>query len=110
MKKTNSIPNEIVIHNIMNRAIEINDSCSELCRNFKIMESPQHEGIYILRWTTIDITNIEQPIQKYRYECFEKDGTPQLCSIYYQDQAKANEFFENLIPLYTQQFAVNHTL
>jgi len=97
MTKIKKAPSKIVIHKIMDRAIQINNGCTELCRNFKIMESLSHKDIFILRWTTIDITNIERPIQKYRYECFEKDGTAQLCSIYYSDQSEANAFFENLL-------------
>ncbi|TGV03591.1 hypothetical protein [Flavivirga rizhaonensis] len=99
-----------VIQNIMDRAIEINRGCQENCRDFQIMVSPMRENTLILRWTTIDISNIDKPLQYYRYECFKIDGTPQLCSIHYSNQEEANAFFWSLESLYNQQFAIDHKL
>lgn len=99
-----------VIQKIMDRAIAINKSSKECCRDFQIMLSSKHKHTLILRWTSIDISNIENPKQCFRYECFEKDGTPQLCSIYYTNQEEANAFFWSLEPLYKQQFAIDHKL
>ncbi|QKX05348.1 hypothetical protein HN014_10610 [Aquimarina sp. TRL1] len=99
-----------VIHSIMDRAMQINKECKEHCRDFRIMVSKTHVNTLILRWTTIDIDNIDRPVQCYRYECFEMDGTPQHCSIHYSDQKEANAFFLGLTTLYTQEFAIDHKL
>lgn len=99
-----------IINAIMNRAIEINKECAEHCRDFRIMESPMHKDTRILRWTTIDISNVDRPIQCYRYECFDIDGTRQNCSIHYSDQEEANKFFMSLTTLYKQEFSIDHTL
>lgn len=99
-----------VIQRIMLRAMEINKSCKELCRDFTIMESSKHEEILILRWRTIDISNEDNPIQYFRYECFKLDGTPQYCSIFYSNVEQANDFFQSLVPLHKQQFAIDHTI
>lgn len=97
-----------VIDSIMNRAIEINNDCKEQCREFKIMKSTKHKNILILRWLTIDISDLERLFQCYRYECFELDGTPQYCSIHYSNQEEANDFFNGLESLYAQEYAVDH--
>ncbi len=99
-----------VIATIMDRAIAIQNDCREHCRDFKIMTSKEHNDTLILRWTTIDISDIDRPVQCYRYECFELNGTPQHCSIHYADQEQANAFFSGLATLYTQQFAIDHKL
>lgn len=59
-----------VIHKIMDRAIEINKACKERCTDFQIMLSRKRKNTLILRWTTIDISNEDNPVQCYRYECF----------------------------------------
>jgi hypothetical protein len=97
-----------IVEKIMNRAIEINDSCKEHCREFKIMKSKKHKNTLILRWLTIDVSAIERLFQCYRYECFDADGTPQYCSIHYANQEEANEFFKGLKPLYIQEYAIDH--
>jgi len=97
-----------IIERIMNRAIEINDNCKEQCREFKIMRSKRHKNTLILRWLTIELSNVERLLQCYRYECFDLDGTPQYCSIHYSNQEEANEFFKGLAPLYAQEYAVDH--
>ena len=99
-----------VIQKIMDRAIEINKSCKERCRDFQIMTSPKHKNTLILRWTTINVSNIDNVVQCYRYECFKTDGTPQLCSIYYANQEQANAFFCSLETLHQQQCAIDHKL
>lgn len=110
MQKNKTTLDKSVIQKIMNRAIQISKSCKEACRDFEIMVSVKHEYILILRWLTIDISNVDNPIQKYHYECFEPCGTPQLCSIHYNNIEEANDFFLSLTPLYNQQFAIDHTL
>ena len=97
-----------VIQKIMDRAIELNGKCPEECRDFRIMTSPLREDVLILRWTAIDIEDIERPVQCFHFECFERDGTPQLCSVYYSNQEEANAFFNSLTELYRQQFAIDH--
>lgn len=97
-----------VIEKIMDRAIEINTDCKEQCRDFKIMTSTQHKRTLILRWLSIDMSNTDALFQCYRYECFDRDGTPQYCSIHYANQEEANEFFKELVPLYAQEYAVDH--
>lgn len=99
-----------VVQRIMDRAIEINKGCAEKCRDFQVMLSQKRENTLILRWTTIDISDIERPVQCYRYECFEMDGTPHLCSIHYANQEEANDFFWSLEPLYQQEYAIDHKL
>ncbi|AGC75808.1 hypothetical protein LX97_00493 [Nonlabens dokdonensis] len=99
-----------VIDAIMDRAIEINKGCKEQCRDFEIMLSRKRENSLILRWTSIDISNEDNPVQQYRYECFQTDGTSQMCSVHYADQDEANEFIWSLEPLYHQQFAIDHKL
>ncbi len=97
-----------VIDKIMDKAIEIGMECKELCRDFRIMESPERSKVLILRWTTIDMSNIDNPIQCYHYQCFELDGTPQNCSVYYSNQDEANEFFFTLKTLHKQLFSIDH--
>ncbi len=99
-----------VIDAIMDRAVEINKACKEQCRDFEIMLSRKRENSLILRWTSIDISNEDNPVQQYRYECFQTDGTSQMCSVHYADQDEANEFIWSLEPLYHQQFAIDHKL
>lgn len=99
-----------VIDAIMDRAVEINKTCKEQCRDFEIMLSRKRENSLILRWTSIDISNEDNPVQQYRYECFQTDGTLQMCSVHYADQDEANEFIWSLEPLYHQQFAIDHKL
>ena len=110
MEKAINEIDKSVIYSIMSRAIQINTSCKEMCRDFKIMESSKHKNTLILRWRTIDISNVDNPVQSYRYECFKLDGTPQYCSIYYSNVEQANEFIESLTSLHHQQFAIDHTL
>jgi hypothetical protein len=99
-----------VIQAIMDRGMQIDKGCNEHCRDFRIMVSDKHPDILILRWRTIDIGDIDRPIQCYRYECFEMDGTPQHCSIHYSDQQEANDFFSGLETLHTQECAIDHKL
>lgn len=99
-----------VIDAIMDRAVEINKACKEQCRDFEIMLSRKRENSLILRWTSIDISNEDNPVQQYRYECFQTDGASQMCSVHYADQDEANEFIWSLEPLYHQQFAIDHKL
>ena len=99
-----------VIESIMGRAIEINRQCKEACRDFKIMVSPMRENTLILRWTTINIDNIDKPVQCYGYECFHLNGKSQNCSVNYDNQEEANEFFWSLETIYKQQFAIDHKL
>ncbi|EDP94653.1 hypothetical protein U8527_07130 [Kordia algicida OT-1] len=110
MEKNNKNIDQAVIHKMMNRAIEINHSCKEKCRDFKIMTSTMRKDSLILQWRTIDISNEDNPIQYYRFECFKMDGTPELCSIHYTDQKQANDFITSLQTLYHQKFAIDHTL
>ena len=100
--------NSKVIDMIMNRAIEINKGCRQECRDFCIMTSPGRKGTLILRWTTIDLDNIDNPVQCYHYECFYPDGNPQGCGIHYDDQQQANAFFQGLELFYSQQYATDH--
>ncbi len=109
-KEMKKVSNQ-VIEKIMDRGMQIDKDCHEHCRDFKIMvASERHPDILILRWTTIDIDDIDRPKQCYRYECFETDGTPQDCSIHYSDQNEANDFFSGLETLHTQQCAIDHKL
>ncbi len=108
MEKT--IIKQSVIHKIMDRGILINKQSKLPCRNFQIMISTLRSHILILRWTTIDLSDQDNPKQCFRYECFTKEGTPQLCSIYYTNQEEANAFFWSLQPLYNQSYAIDHKL
>ena len=99
-----------LIDKIMNRAIVLNRLCTEECRDFRIMVSPMRENTYLLRWTTIDVKNPDHPIQHYHYECFYPDGTSQNCSVNYDTQEEANEFFWSLETYYKQEYASDHKL
>ena len=110
MEKNKQRLKQSVINQIMDRAIAINKIGKEYCRDFQIMLSEKHSNTLILRWTTIDISNEDNPVQCYRYECFKTDETPQLCSIHYTNQEEANDFIRGLQPLYHQQYAIDHTL
>lgn len=99
-----------IIDRIMSRAIEISQACPDDCRDFRIMTSPMRKDVLLLRWTRINIDNIDRPVQCFHYECFEPDGSPQNCSVYYSNQEEANTFFASLTELYQQQFAIDHTL
>ncbi|WP_025741935.1 hypothetical protein [Aquimarina pacifica] len=99
-----------VIHNMMDRAVEIQKNCKEQCVDFNIMTSGSHPDTLLLRWTSIDISDPDRPLQYYRYECFYSDGRPQHCSIHYANQEEANRFFKGLSSVYTQEFAIDHKL
>lgn len=99
-----------VIKTIMDKAIEINARCKEECRDFTIMVSPMRKNTLLLRWTTIDIEDIDRPKQCYRYECFHMDGSPQNCSVNYANQQEANDFFASLKKLHQQEFCIDHKL
>ena len=99
---------EQIIEKIMDKAIDIDKSSKEKCRDFRIMEADDRKEVLLLRWTTIDISNIDNPIQCYHYQCFELDGTPQNCSVYYNNQEEANAFFFSLKTLYQQLFSIDH--
>lgn len=110
-KNNNSIPlSKGIIAKIMNRGITIEREYAHACRDFRIMTSPLYQNTLILRWTTIDITDIDRPVQQYHYECFDSDGTAQGCSIHYTDRPQANAFFESLETLYAQECAIDHNL
>lgn len=68
------------------------------------------ESTLILRWTTINIEDIDRPVQCYNYECFNRDGTSGHCGVNYDDQDQANDFFWSLETLYRQEFAIDHKL
>lgn len=97
-------------HRMMDRAMEINRDCTEECRDFRIMISPMRSGTLILRWTTIKLDNIDNPVQCFHYECFNTDGASQHCSVNFQTQQEANEFFFSLETLYKQAFANDHKI
>lgn len=99
-----------VIDRIFERAQEIHYSCNEECRDFRIMVSPSWNPTLILRWLTIDLSNIDNPVQCFRYECFHPNGTPQNCSVHYANQGEANSFFADLQTLYRQEFSIDHKL
>lgn len=99
-----------VINKIMDRALLINQETPEFCCDFEIMTSSIKKDVLILRFITVDISDIERPKQCYRYECFELDGTPQMCSIHYSNQKEANDFFWSLTSLYHQKYAIDHKL
>ena len=99
-----------VIARMMDRAIEINRGCKEECRDFQIMVSPMKENTLILRWITIDIEDIDRPVQCYNYECFNLDGTSQHCGVNYDSPEQANDFFWGLESLYRQEYAIDHRL
>lgn len=103
-------PDKIVVERIMDRAVEIDRACGEQCRDFRVMVSPMRENTLILRWTNINIDNIDNPVQCYHYECFNVDGTSQHCGVNYSDRQQANEFFWSLETLYRQEFAIDHKL
>lgn len=98
------------IHKIMERAIAIDHSFSTECRDFTLMTSALRPDTLLLRWTCIDITDIDRPRQCYHFECFHMDGSPQLCSVNYSNQQEANEFFASLKAHYSQTFALDHRL
>ena len=97
--------NPKALQKIMERAVVIDKNCEEQCREFTIMTSPMRKETLILQWLTIDISDIDRPIQKYEYECFYLDGTSQNCGVNYDSQEEANRFFKTLKPLYKQLFA-----
>jgi hypothetical protein len=99
-----------VIEKIMDRAIEIHKECPDECRDFRIMESPMRKNTLILRWTAINLENIEKPRQCYHYECYYPDGSPQHCAINYDSAEEANEFFFSLHTWHKQEFAKDHKL
>lgn len=84
------------IEKLKNEAVFIQKDCTESCFDFQIMTSRFHKNTLILRWVEVDISDVERPIQSYRYRCFHLDGSPQNCSIHYNNQEEANAFFKSL--------------
>lgn len=97
-----------IIHLIMDRAMEINANCNEECRDFRIMVSPMKHKTLILRWTSINIENLDKPKQAYAYECFNEDGSTQNCGVNYTNQEEANQFYFSLFTLHQQDFCTDH--
>ena len=93
------------IQKLMGYGITIQKNCKESCFEFQIMTSPLFKDTLILRWLEIDISDIERPIQCYRYRCFDLDGTSQNCSIPYTHAQEANAFFKSLEAHYKLDFA-----
>jgi len=106
MKKNKNIP--LTFYSILDQAVTINEQCAESCFDFTIMTSEYHKDTLILRWLEIDISDIDAPVQQYRYRCFNSDGSPQHCSIHYSNRQEANAFFKSLKTLYIQSFANDH--
>ena len=84
------------IEKLMDEAVLIQKDCTESCFDFQIMTSRFHKNTLILRWVEVDISDVERPIQCYRYRCFHLDGTSQNCSIHYTNVEQANAFFKSL--------------
>ena len=84
------------IEKLMDEAVLIQKDCTESCFDFQIMTSRFHKNTLILRWVEVDISDVERPIQCYRYRCFHLDGTSQNCSIHYSNGEQANAFFKSL--------------
>ncbi len=93
------------IEKLWDQAVIIDKSCKESCFEFQIMTSKFHKDTLILRWIEVDISDVERPIQYYRYRCFNIDGSAQNCSIHYTNTQEANAFFKSLLPHYKQEFA-----
>jgi hypothetical protein len=100
--------NEFIVHRMMSRAAEISGSCGDACREFKIMVSEKRPDTLILQWTSINIDNLDAPMQSYHYECFDQAGHSQNCSVNYKDQADANDFFRSLKALHHQTYSTDH--
>ena len=92
----------------MDQAATIDRACGESCRDFTLLTSPQKKDTLVLRWTAIDISDLDRPKQCYHYACFNPDGSPQNCGVNYDTATGANAFFMSLTPLYTQLFANDH--
>jgi len=99
-----------VIDKIMERAMVVSKQCKDHCRDFRIMTSEMRKETLILRWTTINIDDIERPGQCFRYECFSPNGISQNCSINYSNVQEANQFFWSLETLHKQEFSTDHKL
>mgnify|MGYP006981762142 FL=1 len=84
------------IEKLMSEATLIQKDYTESCFDFQIMTSRFHKNTLILRWIEVDISDVERPIQCYRYRCFNLDGTSQNCSIHYTNREEANAFFKSL--------------
>ena len=97
-----------IITMIMDKAIQLSNIHKEESRDFRIMVSPMRKNSLILRWTSIDMSDLDRPLQCYHYECFHTDGSSQNCSINYTNQEEANTFFFSLQTLYKQEFSIDH--
>ncbi len=106
---TKEIPQE-VLEKLLHHGLTIARETQAYCRNFSILRSPLHKDTLILRWTTIDLEDVDRPLQCYQYHCFYPDGTSQGCSIHYDNQSQANAFFLGLELLYSQQCATDPIL
>ena len=95
---------------IMNRAMVHSKASRYECRDFRIMISPMRKNTLILRWTTINIENLEKPKQCFHYECFNEDGSSQNCSVNYTNQEEANQFFYSLTTLHQQNYCAAHQI
>lgn len=99
-----------VIQRIMDEAIQLQKQSEDQCCEFTILTSHLHPQILILRWLSIDISNIDQPTQHYQYQCFYPDGSKHNCEIHYTNQEDTNAFFSSLQSHYQQPFARTHQL
>ncbi|MFC4633522.1 hypothetical protein ACFO3O_06365 [Dokdonia ponticola] len=92
------------IQKIMEGAVLIQKHCKESCFDFQVMTSRFHKDTLILRWVEVDISDVERPIQCYRYRCYHLDGSAQNCSIHYNNVQEANTFFKSLETHFRQDF------
>ena len=99
---------QTIINKLMDRGIEIARQCPETCRDFRIMTSSMRKATLILRWTAIDLSDEDKPVQCFRYECFNVDGSPQNCSVHYASVTGANAFFASLVTHYQQDCCGDH--
>ena len=96
---TATLPNQETLARIKQRAGAISKISPHECRDYSLHRSPLHPGSLILRWLSIDIGDIDHPRQCYEYECFEEDGQPLHCSVFYDSPAEAEAFFQSLTPI-----------
>ncbi|MGB3463949.1 MAG: hypothetical protein WBA74_01710 [Cyclobacteriaceae bacterium] len=101
---------EKVYKKILDHAPAIDTESLNLCRDFAIVRSKLRPSTLMLRWTSINIEDIDRPSQTYYYRCFNLDGSSQDCSVNYANQQEANEFFQSVEIVLKQRFAKDHLI
>lgn len=90
------ISEEVIIKMKIEAAAD-SEGCSEVCRDFDFMYTPYDLDKLFVRYIRADISNPENPVQYYRWICFDRQGVRLECDPVFQSVADENEYKGSMI-------------